>query len=473
MGAVYLVEDQTLFGKRWALKEFADTFTNPADRANAIKQFEQEARLLVSLTHVNLPHVADYFMEGGRQYLAMEYVDGDTLAVLLQASKGGLPESQVVDWAAQLCDVLEYLHNQKPKPIVFRDLKPANIMLTRAGQIKLIDFGIARLFDVAKRTDTLKMGTVGYAPPEQYAGHGQTDPRSDIYALGVTLHHLLTDRDPSTQPFVFPPCRQLKAVITPSVEAVVARAVELDPARRFQSAVELRKSLPGLPVQSAATIGGQASSQASASSAPTVPAVQISSTQMVVGPEDVKWTAMTLLKTFAAYCGQDRRETEWVIEGKGSRSCLECGRNVPLVGSGKHMQAWCSHCGRVTTHAWGGDKCACLGCGRVDALTDFRKQMRAPCSRCGRQTEWACGQKEVVCRGCGAALSVSTVKGLPDENSSYMDRRIWQIEGGIGGFCSKCGCKTPWLSWQVTYAPSWDRSICVPIRRCLWCGTER
>ena len=132
MGAVYLVEDQTLFGKRWALKEFADTFSNPVDRANAIKQFEQEARLLVSLTHVNLPHVADYFMEGGRQYLAMEYVDGDTLAVLLQASKGGLPESQVVDWAAQLCDVLEYLHNQKPKPIVFRDLKPANIMLTRA-----------------------------------------------------------------------------------------------------------------------------------------------------------------------------------------------------------------------------------------------------------------------------------------------------------------------------------------------------
>ena len=283
------------------------------------------------------------------------------------------------------------------------------------GQIKLIDFGIARLFDVAKRTDTLKMGTVGYAPPEQYAGHGQTDPRSDIYALGVTLHHLLTDRDPSTQPFVFPPCRQLKAVITPSVEAVVARAVELDPG----ASVPECRGTAQVTARASSSIRGDDRGQApqvSASSAPTVPAVQISSTQMVVGPEDVKWTAMTLLKTFTAYCGQDRRETEWVIEGKGSRSCLECGRNVPLVGSGKHMQA-----GAATADASprtpGGDKCACLGCGRVDAQTDFSKQMRAPCSRCGRQTEWACGQKEVVCRGCGHALSVSTVRGLSGEEA--------------------------------------------------------
>ena len=202
---------------------------------------------------------------------------------------------------------------------------------------------------------------------------------------------------------------------------------------------------------------------------------------MVVGPEDVKWTAMTLLKTFTAYCGQDRRETEWVIEGKGSRSVpgmwAQC-----AVGRFRQTYAGLVQPLRTCHHArLGGDKCACLGCGRVDAQTDFSKQMRAPCSRCGRQTEWACGQKEVVCRGCGHALSVSTVRGLSGEEADYKMNRSWQIGGGVAGFCSTCGSMTPWLSWHVTYANTksyhdyawWPQFTTQLVRRCLWCGDER
>ena len=396
MGAVYLAEDQYLFGKRWALKEFVDTFSNPVDRANAIKQFEQEARILVSLSHTNLPHVADYFTEGGRQYLVMEYVDGDPLATLLQASKGGLSEAQVIDWAAQLCDVLAYLHSQKPQPIIFRDLKPANIMLARSGQIKLIDFGIARLFDATKRTDTLKMGTVGYAAPEQYAGHGQTDARSDIYALGATLHHLLTGRDPSMQPFIFPACRTLKSTVSPVLEAVVARAVQLDPAQRFQSVTELRQALPGMPAKAGASALAPDATSAAAAVALTLPAAAAPAMLDVVGPEQVKWTSMTTTQTFSAYCGADKQKTRWVIEGSGARSCLDCGRNMPVSGAGSHMEAWCNRCGCVTTRAWSGDKCVCLGCGQTASVEQFGKQIKAWCLRCNRHTEWAVTAKRCV-----------------------------------------------------------------------------
>lgn len=470
MGAVYLTEDQSLFGKRWALKEFVDTFTNPADRANAIKQFDQEARILVSLSHANLPHVADYFTEGGRQYLVMEYVDGDPLATLLQASKGGLSEAQVIGWAAQLCDVLEYLHGQKPQPVIFRDLKPANIMLAHNGQIKLIDFGIARLFDVAKRTDTLKMGTVGYAPPEQYAGHGQTDARSDIYALGAALHHLLTGRDPSTQPFIFPACRTLKSTVSPVMEAVLARAVQLDPAQRFQSAAELRQALLGTSMKGGAPAPSPAATSAAA--APTVPAAAPAILD-VVGPEQVKWASMKTTQTFSAYCGADKQKTQWVIEGSGARSCLDCGRNVPLAGAGSHMEAWCKRCGRVTTHAWSGNKCACLGCGQTADLEQFEKQVKAWCVRCNHQTEWAVTSKRCACLGCSSTLSVIELKPLVGEYSSNTSsNRTWEYGGAVAGFCPKCGGKTPWLMWQVRYYTGSSFSS-QAVRRCAWCGAER
>jgi serine/threonine-protein kinase len=243
MAAVYLAEHTTL-GGQVAIKEMVDQFIDPNDRAQAIAQFQSEARILYNLRHLNLPRVVEYFEEMGRHYLVMDYIDGETLQKLLNRTTGFLSEPHVVAWGSQICDVLTYLHQQTPS-IIFRDLKPSNIMLDKSGTIKLIDFGIARFFNPTKNTDTLKMGTIGYAPPEQYGGKGQTTPRSDIYALGATMHQLLTRRDPSVQPFAFPPARSLNPTVSANTEAVLIKALEYDPAKRFQAATEMKAALLG------------------------------------------------------------------------------------------------------------------------------------------------------------------------------------------------------------------------------------
>jgi serine/threonine protein kinase len=251
MGAVYLAEDTQLFGKHWAVKELIDSFSNPQERAAAWQQFEQEARILVSLDHPNLPKIVRYFSEGGRLYLVMEYIDGRTLEEILAQTPGFLPEAQVVDWARQICDVLDYLHSRMP-PVIFRDLKPANIMLGRDNRIRLIDFGIARLFDPRKQTDTLKMGSHGYAPPEQYAGMGRTDARSDVYGLGATMYHLLTNQVPVDsiqrilpQPMQLIPPRRLNPSLSPGVEQVILMATNEHPDRRYQSATQMKAAISG------------------------------------------------------------------------------------------------------------------------------------------------------------------------------------------------------------------------------------
>jgi hypothetical protein len=188
-----------------------------------------------------LPNVSDYFEENGRFYLVMDYIEGKTLEARLIASPDGLPQEEVMEWALQLCDVLDYLHKQDP-PVIFRDMKPANVMVTPEGQVKLIDFGVVRLFDPSKGTDTLKMGTAGYAPPEQYAGKGQTTPRSDVYALGATLYELLTGDDPTEHPFVFMPPRQLRPSVSQVLSDAVMQAVNMAPADRFPS-IEAMKAV--------------------------------------------------------------------------------------------------------------------------------------------------------------------------------------------------------------------------------------
>jgi len=242
MGAVYLVKDTQTFNKPYALKEMLDRFTNPQERAEALQLFEEEARTLVRLNHPNLPHVTRYFPYNQRQYLLMEYIEGQTLEELLLKNNGPLPELEVGRLVLQLCNVLTYLHQQTP-PIIFRDLKPANIMLKKDGVVKLIDFGIARMFDPNKTTDTLKMGSVGYAPPEQYGGKGQTDPRSDVYALGATMHQLLTGHNPSTMPFVFNHPRQLNPKLSVTMDKIIMKAVDMNPNQRYQSIQALRVKL--------------------------------------------------------------------------------------------------------------------------------------------------------------------------------------------------------------------------------------
>ncbi|MCB0038034.1 MAG: protein kinase [Caldilinea sp.] len=241
MGAVYLVEDARIARRQLALKEMSEQGIDPAEAKTALEAFKREAQLLAQLDHANLPKVIDSFSERNRHYLVMEYVPGKTLEKRLAEAGGALPEREVYGYAVQLCDVLDYLHRQQP-PIIFRDLKPANIMLKPDGRVKLIDFGIARHFKPGQSNDTQAMGTPGYAAPEQY-GKGQSDARTDIYALGATLHHAITGRDPGQEPFNFPAVRALNRTASAPFEAAIMKAVQIDRGQRWTSIAALRAGL--------------------------------------------------------------------------------------------------------------------------------------------------------------------------------------------------------------------------------------
>lgn len=242
MGAVYQAQDLQQAGTQWAIKEMSPALlTDPTERQNAVLSFHREFQLLAALDHPNLPKVVDLFEQDGKQFFVMEYVEGQTLEQVLQTTSGFLSEQTVLGWLDQVCDVLEYLHSRQPA-IIFRDLKPANIMLTRDGKIKLIDFGIARFFKQGKTKDTASYGTMGFAAPEQF-GIGQTDARSDVYSTGVVLHNLLTKYDPATTPFNLPPARTLNPHISEQTEAVIEKATRYAPGDRYQSSSEMKNAL--------------------------------------------------------------------------------------------------------------------------------------------------------------------------------------------------------------------------------------
>lgn len=245
MGAVYKVTDTQRQGQIWAIKEMSlSASATPQDRAEAITSFENEAATLSKLSHVNLPTVQEVFRDQfQRHYMVMEFIDGRTLLEHLHDNKDkALPEDRVLGWAAQLCDVLEYLHNQSPS-IIYRDMKPENVMIEQAtGRLKLIDFGIVRFHKAGKAKDTVAFGTVGYAPPEQSAA--QTDARSDIYAMAATLHHLLTGRDPKGEtPWLFPRARQINSALSTKVDTALAKGLETDRSKRPQTMAEFRDLL--------------------------------------------------------------------------------------------------------------------------------------------------------------------------------------------------------------------------------------
>ncbi len=228
-GAVYLAEDLRL--QRVVAIKICSTRSLPSDEtAQAAQLFQSEALTLARLRHPGLTAVWDYFSQDDEWFLVMEYVPGQTLRDVLKQAGGRLPIGQVIDYTRQLCEVLRYLHEQ-PHPIVFRDLKPGNIMVTPEGELKLIDFGIARLFTPGKVTDTAQFGTPGYAPPEQYGG--QTEPRSDIYSLGAVVHQMVTGHNPGASPFALPPARMVDPTLPPEIEMAIVRATALKPADRF------------------------------------------------------------------------------------------------------------------------------------------------------------------------------------------------------------------------------------------------
>jgi serine/threonine protein kinase len=249
MGAVYESMD-TLEGggRRWAVKEMSPAALPAGERTQAIADFRREALILHGLHHPNLPEVRETFEEMGKHFLVMEFIAGRTLLNVLDVTPGFLPEERVMVWARQLLEVIHYLHAQNP-PVIYRDVKPANVMLIEGTErLKLIDFGIARFHRQGKMQDTEAFGTAGYAPPEQY-GKGQTDQRSDVYAVGATLHHLVTRQDPSLNPFNWVPARRLNSHVSLALENALTIATSLDPARRFGSIEEfaqaLNISLPG------------------------------------------------------------------------------------------------------------------------------------------------------------------------------------------------------------------------------------
>lgn len=242
MGAVYQVADAQNGHQVLALKEMSDSAIEPAERPQMVAQFEQEARLLQQLNHPNLPYVTDKFSLGDRHYLVMEFINGRTLHEMLAETQRPFSEESVVPWANQLCDVLGYLHSQNPK-IIFRDLKPDNIMITVDNQVKLIDFGIVRFFKPGKKKDTVAMGTKGYAAPEQF-GSGQTEERSDIYSLGATLFHLLTAEDPESHFMKIPPVHQYNSTVSLPMNELVFQATRPTIQDRFPSMQQMRNALP-------------------------------------------------------------------------------------------------------------------------------------------------------------------------------------------------------------------------------------
>ncbi len=239
MGTVYLAEHEQL-RTLLAIKELERSAGE--DGPEEFKGYVQEATLLVKLKHPNLPQVTDAFIEGGRFYLVMDYIEGVTLESLIrQSGTTGLDCARVVDWSLQVAEVLSYLHQQVP-PVIFRDVKPANIMLQPDGMVKLIDFGIARRFNEGAGKDTTLLGSVGYSPPEQF-GRQQTDMRSDIFAFGATMHHLVTGVDPSHHPFKFKPASQLNPDVPPQLSELIARCVQIDPESRPASMEEVFREL--------------------------------------------------------------------------------------------------------------------------------------------------------------------------------------------------------------------------------------
>lgn len=244
MGAVYRARDMHFPNavKLVAIKEMVSSTADQKINEMMVKNFEREANLLVSLSHPSIPNIYDYFTIDQRAYLVLEYIYGKDLEKILDRTTDFIPENQVISWSIQLCDVLSYLHSHEPEPIIFRDIKPSNVMINRHGNVVLVDFGIAKHFQIGQKGTII--GTEGYAPPEQY--RGEATPAVDIYALGATLHHILTRRDPTLEaPFTFDQRKvsDYNPTVSKELEAIVERALAYESGERYSTAEEMKDAL--------------------------------------------------------------------------------------------------------------------------------------------------------------------------------------------------------------------------------------
>lgn len=244
MGSVYRARDMHFpnVTKLVAVKEMINSAPDPLVRETIVQNFEREANLLATLHHASIPRIYDYFSVESRSYLVLEFIHGKDMEAIINESKSFLPEDQLLSWTIELCDVLDYLHKHKPDPIIFRDMKPSNVMINNNGDVMLVDFGIAKTFQTGIKGTMI--GTEGYSPPEQY--RGEATPSADIYALGATIHHALTKRDPRMEPpfsFGERPLRRINPTISAEMEAVVNTALEYNPESRFKTAADMKQAL--------------------------------------------------------------------------------------------------------------------------------------------------------------------------------------------------------------------------------------
>lgn len=237
--------------KLCAVKEMVISAPDPKIRELTIQSFEREASMLAMLDHPAIPDVSDYFTEKDRSYLILDLIRGKDLDRWLEERNEPVEQDTCIEWAIQLCDALAHLHHQKPKPIVFRDMKPSNVMLDQHNRIRLIDFGIAKIFEGGNKGTMI--GTEGYSPPEQY--RGVATPAGDIYALGATFHHLLTNQDPRLEPpftFAERPIHTKNKTVSPNFEAIIMRCLSYDPTERYENATALKEALQSLQTANAA-----------------------------------------------------------------------------------------------------------------------------------------------------------------------------------------------------------------------------
>jgi len=314
MGAVYLASDKNLGGVLRAVKEMVQSYIEDAQQEKAINDFKRESMLLTSLEHQSIPTIYDYFFDEkeARFYLVMKYISGGDLASRLRsAPEGRIEEKIITEWAIQIADVLDYLHIRQP-PIIYRDLKPANIMIDgNSSRVMLIDFGIARWVNKEEKGVTA-VGTMGYAPPELFSGN--VEPRSDIYSLGSTLFHLLTGADPQSNPLLIfdfqkhPRPRQINPQISDQMEKILMRAVEYSADKRFASAAELRDALESH-------------------------LKNLETNKITFGiKETPSPAAFSDQPVFCGFCGQKIVATDMF--------CAFCGAKQPLAQKGVHLQSY-------------------------------------------------------------------------------------------------------------------------------------